>query len=705
MKKKNKDYKLNSSYSNIRNNRGIAMISILIAVAFVSIIGSALLYITYNNFQMKVLNLQSKENFYETDGELVKITSALRNSITSPSSVMSVAGIGAFVEDPNDPTRKVADYDLTNFIQTSVYTDMSDAGVRNVPNGDSDHTSDTFTYNVKGKVYMAQSGNITTYTFKELGVEQKSGEKRRKDYINDVQTDLEIKILETKSTGGGNKGVGEFSMLMDSSLKVDPNQGQKLAFITFYGDCYFSSYDHSTGFGTFPGLLPPTDTATHDYTKPGKYITDADGKETADSAPALYLTCDSKLNAMGQYIVCFGDVVLDEGSCLYIGDGNLTVYGDIYLNDRSSLICNGSIYMPGDILPGRTKVCGIYGNSSTKRPTQFTGTKIAEHVYLSKPATGKINLGNAVELHPGDSTNAITAVTKENYDSFCDTLQLREVAGAGDYNNDGVANQIIRSVEYYKKDGNPYQLNISKDIEKDTKIPNNLNSTNAIDYYGKETHVLFQRVSGDIHTPNGLIFLMNPGDKEAYTETETTFEYDYSKINDWTTYPWNHPTRIAAQQAQSRGTEEYEAFLASVGWGSYVTNTINHPATKAEAYQIPASILSSTIISVAPLELYCTGIYMTKTSSPLFNYFSKTGKDDTDKPYYNEKAHNFDFHMSQDPWVDNNDSRNKFSAQDFLDPGANTTVSNMLSYGVNGGSGSSKFTNSVSFNGYVKDNK
>ena len=65
------------------NNKGVALLSILIAIAFVSIIGAALLYITYSNFQMKVANLRSKSNYYSTDGKMVEITSAIRNMNTT----------------------------------------------------------------------------------------------------------------------------------------------------------------------------------------------------------------------------------------------------------------------------------------------------------------------------------------------------------------------------------------------------------------------------------------------------------------------------------------------------------------------------------------------------------------------------------------------------------------------------------------------
>ena len=89
------------------NNKGIALISILIAVAFISIIGSTLLYITYTNFQMKVLNNRSKQNFYETDGELVRITSTLRDFADNPNTVDAL-----FVDNGNG----TATYSIDNVL-------------------------------------------------------------------------------------------------------------------------------------------------------------------------------------------------------------------------------------------------------------------------------------------------------------------------------------------------------------------------------------------------------------------------------------------------------------------------------------------------------------------------------------------------------------------------------------------------------------
>ena len=49
-----------------KNNKGAALISVLIATAFLAITATALLMISYSNYKMKVVNLNSKNNLYES---------------------------------------------------------------------------------------------------------------------------------------------------------------------------------------------------------------------------------------------------------------------------------------------------------------------------------------------------------------------------------------------------------------------------------------------------------------------------------------------------------------------------------------------------------------------------------------------------------------------------------------------------------------
>lgn len=235
-------------------NKGIALLSVLIAVAFVSIIGSALLYITYLNFEMKVLNLNSKENFYETDGKLVDVTSKIRNAVNKqdPSMIdtkLKIVETGSHV-DPFDPTKVIKDYsyDVTDMLVLAGYSSAY-----------SDATGD-YTFTTTGVCEKVPSGVYTTYRLKNFEVKHNSDKQKtgNKDYTNKVSTDIVIKVKEVNKTKKG-KGVGEFSMLMDNSIDVTAAQ---FTHLTMYGDAYFSSYD---GIGTFPGN--DTSNGTH-YTKP-----------------------------------------------------------------------------------------------------------------------------------------------------------------------------------------------------------------------------------------------------------------------------------------------------------------------------------------------------------------------------------------------------------------------------------------------------
>ena len=68
------------------NNKGVALISVMIAVAFISIIASSLLYISFSNYTMKVANTEAKKNFYEVEGDINKITTTLRANLANSSS-------------------------------------------------------------------------------------------------------------------------------------------------------------------------------------------------------------------------------------------------------------------------------------------------------------------------------------------------------------------------------------------------------------------------------------------------------------------------------------------------------------------------------------------------------------------------------------------------------------------------------------------
>ncbi|MBR3040937.1 MAG: hypothetical protein IKI20_09880 [Lachnospiraceae bacterium] len=557
---------------NLNNNKGIALISILIAVAFLTIIGSALLYITYSNFQMKVMNLNSKENFYETDGELVNVTAAVRTYCENPTKADSLVvsdGGGGYV------------YDITNALTLA---GIDTSGTYYVD-------GDRFELSKTGIATKDVNGSITTYTFKDFAVKQTSDE----GYVNKVKTDLKVKILQQTTAGPKKKGLGECSMLFDSTLSCSSN-GQ-FSFLSLYGDTYYSSYTYGSNgntFGTFPGVA-----GEGTYTFPGKYT------NGSDSAPALLLTNNAKINFNSDYMAVYGDLVLKDKTCLYITTGDLTVYGDIYLLGDSQLVCGGHIYQPSSPLPGRTTQPCVY--SAVNTPA--TAADIKKHVYYP----------NNTKLAPyiGDE------VTDDSFKAFATLLNLND----NDKTNDGISKKIIKEVTYKTQNyGTKTNFNIFKDYASDQEI------RVTADYYG---------------TPCGICFLR--------------------------------------QDVMNSDYKNYLVFVA-------------HTDSNAKTTRIVQANLGSTFVSNTPLVLDVQhGCYITKMGSDIYDYLTQPTNG---TPYYDANIHNFKMNAGGN--LESGDM-NHYSAKDFLQDDTNTHVSNMFSYGTNGGSGTPTYINSITFEGYVKD--
>ena len=487
--KKNRKKDMNPVHKS--DNRGIALITIIIAVAFVSVIGSALLYISYTNFQMKVLNLGSKQNYYEADGELLNFSNAIRNIADKPASVDTL-----IVDDT---------------INLSNALDMIGAtGGMKVVDGD------TYTYTTTAPVVKAVNGSVTTYTIQDISVKQVSD----KGYVNKVKANLEVQILQQTKAKKGKKGVGECSMITDAAMTMvsagggepqydydafnadwpwsrwsveygDYNscwEAQKgnyiktnatqFDFMTMFGDAYYSSYYHGSDgntFGTFNG--------TGTYTMPGQY---------GVSEPALHLANQAKLNFESDYMAIYGDLVLSDKSVLYISKGSLTVYGDIYVLGSAALICNGSIYQPEHILPGRTKECGVYSDSGEITPASSDWKK---HVFF----------GGTIEK-----------VTDASFESFCTLLALDDA----DPDNDGITKQISVDLNYWDKDRKKMtEIDVLNTVDNvpDGTTDGKINSS----YYGIDCGIAFAEAGaqvGNVDAYQNYILFITDGNSGSQLE-------------------------------------------------------------------------------------------------------------------------------------------------------------------------------------------
>lgn len=391
----------------LKDNRGAALVSIMIAVAFIAILASSLLYMSYSNFKMKVVNYESKVNFYETERDLTTITTSIRNEIANSSSPLETlkTTVGCYEIVPGTKQYRYNPKSLAKLIDETITIGVSEvptAYTLTCADGDQTFVSHMSAADVPNFLIYTKTGadgtiadntlaaNEQKIVLKDVLVEHTELEN---GYVNKLQTDIVFRVSSSPSSATPG-GVGEFSVLMDNPINTDTNSSR----ITFYGNSFVG---------------------------PGTYTNDAGTVVDPTTLTALTLTGDSYLAQKGEYMIVYGNIVLKEQAVLHIAEGSLTVYGNIYLNGNSVLMCDGNLYMKDG--------CSIVNN------------------------TGKPN-----SVIPNDLDTSKQTVTAESYASVLEALGLDTASTA----DDGIVNQILKA-DMKTKIQNPgnYMNNHSPSVE------------------------------------------------------------------------------------------------------------------------------------------------------------------------------------------------------------------------------------------------
>lgn len=290
----------------LKNNRGAALVSIMVAVAFVTILATAILSMSYNNFRMKVVNYESKANFYETEQRLTMVSTTLRNKVMSSTTPLSELKTLTGVPEVNGD-RYRADSVAKLAFPSSNPSGADSASVTG-PNGD------TFKFEAQPGANYEETdmgAGLTKITLKGVKITQTESVTMN---TNTIKTDVVMYIRESDAPAAMG-GIGEFSVLSDAPLSTDSVTGTR---INMFGNAFFMGMNF-----------------TGSETKPG-----------SGNQSALILSGNCVYNVLGDYNFAYGDIVLNNNAALNIIGGSLTVYGNIYLNDNSTLTCTGKLYMP-----------------------------------------------------------------------------------------------------------------------------------------------------------------------------------------------------------------------------------------------------------------------------------------------------------------------------------------------------------------------
>ena len=341
-----------------KNNKGVALISVMITILFLSIVATAMLYISMSNFSMKYSNIKGKQNFYDADATLVKTMTGIRQSTMHESDPKSAINNLKTTNDDSCDTYSV------NYIASLAYPTVSGATYKVTGNTVTlDPGSATDPSKNKEKIVFSSDNNkieavpnatagVTDYILHDIKITRTS----KDGYKNTVKTDLKFSILETTSASSSSGGVGNMSLLIDNSLNMtEGNDGFKC--LTLEGNVFMADYKTT-----------PVSWNGHQIIAPGNN--------------ALIISSESKLNLKGDNNVVYGDIRLSNGASLIVY-GNLTVYGDIYISNNSNLVIaeGGNLYMLDSPLPDRSGQSKVNGNSHI--PSTLTIGRLTDEQFTS----------------------------------------------------------------------------------------------------------------------------------------------------------------------------------------------------------------------------------------------------------------------------------------------------------------------------------
>ena len=472
------------------NNKGAALISVMIAIVFISIVSTTLLVITMNNYQMKVVNSQSKSNFYETEQRINVVTAQVRNKIVGSSNVAESVGsvlnsnttqtyTGAHYTFPYDKA-KVATLAFPDITSLETGTDSEGYFVKVYKEEPHSSTTpyDKF-YFYDGNVEVQDKTNGKQITVQNLKIKQVSSEESG-GYENTIKTDVNFYVEISSSNGGGGGGVGSCAFLVDTNIKTDPNDHATRLNIsgnTIMGEYVLQSGTYLTSFKDNQACDPAVSTS---YSAP-KSITKSKTGDTVSSITmntgsnaVIYLKDSCFMNFNGDYNVILGDIFITDQSVLSVLDGTFTVYGDIFVCGNAAFICNGTLKM---------------GYNSNIYKVSNNGNS-CEKITASSPNKNVII-----------TNNTIGHLDKQNYDKIADLLKLFDNNG----NNDGVLPNIVQEEPHIHK----YFYNVSPGGDMQAKS-NALCTFNGISYYAEypENNLHFaDSNNGSLKFQNELILI------------------------------------------------------------------------------------------------------------------------------------------------------------------------------------------------------
>ena len=280
------------------NNKGAAFVTVLIAILFISLISTSLLYMATMNYLAKSMRYSSTDNYYTAEYALADLGTTIQN-IAAQETNMSTARTK--VETAIGATGSGSNIYWTNASVEALIQNASresSISVNAAPPYDTngDGIADTPNLQRLKNGIVLKGVEITSTT--DRGFET--------TIISDVQIVYESDM--------GKIDVNDFSVLTDAPVTLDKNS-------VVWGGYVFVGDRGGTG-------------------------------------NALTLKGGSVLTFTGQRGIVCGDIEIGAGSTMIVY-GTLTVYGNVVVKSGGNLLCTGDIIHTGTISGSTSSIKGI----------------------------------------------------------------------------------------------------------------------------------------------------------------------------------------------------------------------------------------------------------------------------------------------------------------------------------------------------------
>lgn len=364
----------------LRNNRGSAIVSVLVTMTFVVVLGSILLYLSLVNMQMKVIDREGKENFYDAESAMNEIRVGIQGAVSDAINGAYTSVLVKYNEyvDADD---RVAEFQanyydelyawkpdpdrlekLFNEILETYDTDVL-SGFVTAPAGTTNITGGGTIYKSDDESFIVLENVIVTYT--------------DKGYETTVSADIKINTPNFlyKSTTAIQTGVPDFAIIAQNRLLVRKQN------VSVEGSVYAGEVEIITGNSLSIGNAP-------NFISAGDIIVGNSASMSSD-ADATWA----------------GDIILENDASITLGNDSGDMLDTYVANDLNLLGNSASATLYGryfgygnDVLePDRSSSIIVNGKETTLDMSGLTTLFLAGHSFVNYP-NGDVLMGQSIAV-------------------------------------------------------------------------------------------------------------------------------------------------------------------------------------------------------------------------------------------------------------------------------------------------------------------